>query len=342
MEPSANLLSPPLAGANRAAFGFLVEQHSPSLLRLAFRLTGNQQDAEDLVQETFLRAYKELDKFDGRSSMRTWLHRICLNCSIDLLRARKTRREQQPHNPESDMPSLFDRLATSSPSPERLTWSAQIWRMLQPALRGLTPMERTAFLLRHHEGADIEYIALALGVRANTAKQTVFRAVQKLRRQLKAVHAGAAIAAGIVLCIAFLSGRWSTRPTQVAPAEQASGLSEADRRAVLRGAISDHLQRSEILLAQAVHATPEQLSAAEERARARNILEDNRLLRQAAARAGDRPHAQLLDDLERVFLDLANTPDQLTPAEITQLRQRLRYQQVANLSHSANSKEPNL
>src|SRR3954453_4334429 len=78
------------------AFRVLVERHSRSVFRLAFRMTGNEQDAEDAVQETFLRAYKQLHRFDGRAAFGTWLYRIAANCSLDLIRVRKARSEQQP------------------------------------------------------------------------------------------------------------------------------------------------------------------------------------------------------------------------------------------------------
>src|SRR5258708_18288375 len=84
------------AGAgNPDGFRVLVERHSHSVFRLAFRMTGNQHDAEDLVQETFLRAYRQLGKFDGRASFGTWLYRVAANCSLDLIRLRKRRQEQQ-------------------------------------------------------------------------------------------------------------------------------------------------------------------------------------------------------------------------------------------------------
>src|ERR1700753_1550168 len=75
------------------AFRVLVERHSRSLFRLAFRMTGNEQDAEDVVQESFLRAFKQLSKFDERASFGTWLYRIATNCSLDHVRARKRRSE---------------------------------------------------------------------------------------------------------------------------------------------------------------------------------------------------------------------------------------------------------
>src|ERR1700736_1050621 len=87
------------------AFRVLVERHSNPLFRLAFRMTGNEQDAEDVVQETLLRAYRRLAKFDERASFRTWLYRITVNCSLDLVRARKRRSEQSgAANPEMDDP----------------------------------------------------------------------------------------------------------------------------------------------------------------------------------------------------------------------------------------------
>src|SRR5499427_7816408 len=77
------------------AFRVLVERHSRALFRLAFRMTGNESDAEDIVQETFLRAYRQLAKFDERASFGTWLYRIATNYALDLVRSRNRRNEQQ-------------------------------------------------------------------------------------------------------------------------------------------------------------------------------------------------------------------------------------------------------
>jgi len=170
---------------NQQAFRVLVERHSHSIFRLAFRMTGNEHDAEDLVQETFLRAYKQLHQFDGRSGFNTWLYRICANCSIDLIRARKRRNEQQTFTGDSLTVHWLDRVAAPGPSPERLMQSSQITGRVEEALKRLTDTERMAFILRHYEGCDIEQIASALGVEANAAKHSVFRAVQKLRRALE-------------------------------------------------------------------------------------------------------------------------------------------------------------
>jgi RNA polymerase sigma-70 factor, ECF subfamily len=167
------------------AFRVLVERHSRAVFRLAYRMTGNQEDAEDLVQETFLRAYKQIGRFDGRAAFATWLYRICANCSLDLIRNRKTRKEQQPIGDDEKGFNWLDRVATPEPCPERLTQSEQIARLLEPALEQLSEMERAAFVLRHYEGCNVEEIAKALGVQTNAAKHSVFRAVQKLRRALE-------------------------------------------------------------------------------------------------------------------------------------------------------------
>ncbi|HEY3937909.1 MAG TPA: sigma-70 family RNA polymerase sigma factor [Bryobacteraceae bacterium] len=173
------------------AFRLLVERHSRALFRLTYRMTQNEQDAEDLVQETFLRAYKQIHRFDGRSAFGTWLHRIAVNCSLDLIRVRKSRNERQPSMSDDQTVGWLDQVTARDPSPERLSQSQQIASLLKPALEELSEMERTAFVLRHYEGCGIDEIARALNVEANAAKHSVFRAVQKLRRALQPVWGAA-------------------------------------------------------------------------------------------------------------------------------------------------------
>src|SRR5258705_5608398 len=100
------------------AFRVLVERHSRPLFRLAFRMTGNQQDAEDVVQDSFLRAYRQLGKFDERASFGTWLYRIAVNCSLDLVRSRKRRSEHiAPVDSGIEDPVLS--LPWQDPTPDR-------------------------------------------------------------------------------------------------------------------------------------------------------------------------------------------------------------------------------
>ena len=165
------------------AFRSLVERHSRNVFRLAFRMTGNENDAEDIVQETFLKAYKQLNRYESRSSFGTWLFRIAANCSLDLIRSRKHRQEVAMLDDEDR-----DRLAalpSSDPGPDRLAVSKQVGQRVTEAMAELTAQERTAFVLRHFEGLSIEQISGMLGVGGNAAKHSIFRAVQKLRRALE-------------------------------------------------------------------------------------------------------------------------------------------------------------
>jgi len=171
------------AGDNDA-FRVLVERHSRPLFRLAYRMTGNQQDAEDVVQDSFLRAYKQLARFDERASFGTWLYRIAVNCSLDLVRSRKRRNElAAPPDSEADDPTLA--LPSRDPAPDRLAMSGEVGDRVAAAMTELSASERTAFVLRHFEGMCIEDVSRVLGCQPGAAKHSVFRAVQKLRRALE-------------------------------------------------------------------------------------------------------------------------------------------------------------
>jgi RNA polymerase sigma-70 factor (ECF subfamily) len=165
------------------AFRALVERHSRAVYRLAHRMTGCPQDAEDVVQETFLRAYRQLGRFESRANFGTWLHRIAVNCSIDLIRSRK---HQESGADAMDL-EHFEATADDrvDPSPERLMLSTEVQDRVGAAMATLSHMERAAFVLRHFEGQSIEEISRALGLKANAAKHSVFRAVRKMRLALE-------------------------------------------------------------------------------------------------------------------------------------------------------------
>jgi RNA polymerase sigma-70 factor, ECF subfamily len=177
-----------LAG-DRDAFRVLVERHSRSIFRVVFRMTGNQQDAEELVQETFLRAYKSLPRFELRANFSTWLYRIAINRTLDFLNARKTQMTSKETFQITDNPDPEEgnqvQLPAAGPGPERLLLSAEMQRKIAGAMGLLTPAERVAFTMRHMEGRSIEEISQALNLKVSAAKNSVFRAVQKLRQQLE-------------------------------------------------------------------------------------------------------------------------------------------------------------
>jgi RNA polymerase sigma-70 factor (ECF subfamily) len=162
------------------AFRELVERHSRDAFRLAYRITGNEHDAEDVVQESFLRAYRQLGRFESRANFGTWLYHIVANCSIDTIRARRAR------GTEGRGVALEEAAepAATQPDPERLAGSAQIQARVTAALAELSPMERAAFTLRHYEGRSIAEIERILGLKTSAAKHGVFRAVKKLRAAL--------------------------------------------------------------------------------------------------------------------------------------------------------------
>jgi RNA polymerase sigma-70 factor (ECF subfamily) len=171
-----------LAG-DKDAYGVLVARHGESMFRVAFRITENEHDAEEIVQETFLRGYRSLPDFDARSDFRTWIYRIAVNCALHLLSRRKTE-AAVPIVEEYDEELPAIQLVDGKAGPERLLLDREIEHRRHAAMEKMTPDERLAFVLRHIEGRTTDEIAAALRITPNNAKQAVFRAVQKMRRSL--------------------------------------------------------------------------------------------------------------------------------------------------------------
>jgi RNA polymerase sigma-70 factor (ECF subfamily) len=181
-KPMGGIDVVPAEGSESDSFRALVEEHSPMVFRLAFRMTGNVSDAEDVVQETFLKAHRSLGGFDERARFGTWVYRIAVNAAIDLIRRRGRVTVARPSG--EDDPPVVETLASTDPQPDRVAMSGQIQRDVAAALAQLSERERAAFVLRHLEGMPIERISEVLKIGPNAVKQTVFRAVQKLRREL--------------------------------------------------------------------------------------------------------------------------------------------------------------
>lgn len=170
-------------GGDNDAFRSLVERHSRYVFNVAYRLTGNAPDAEDVVQTTFLRAYQQLSRFEARADFRTWLHRIAVNAAIDLIRTRRHREVGQD-------PDTLERESAAGPDaatagPDRLLLSAEIRERVTEGLTQLTPSERLAFTLRHLEGLPIRDVAQAMGLKTEATKNSIFRAVRKMRSALE-------------------------------------------------------------------------------------------------------------------------------------------------------------
>lgn len=167
---------------DKDAYGALVAQHSRSIFRVAYRITGNEADAEEVVQDAFMRGYRKLADFEWRASFGTWIYRIAVHCALDKVNRRSevNARANVPVDAEPEAVQLRDR----APSPEQLLLSSEVSAFRESAMHCLTPLERTAFTLRHMEDCSMEEIAAALEIAPNAAKQAVYRAVHKLRQRL--------------------------------------------------------------------------------------------------------------------------------------------------------------
>ena len=173
---------------NRVAFEELVRQYDQAVLRLALRLTASESDAQDIYQEAFLKAYRNLAGFRFECSFYTWLYRIVTNLCLDHMRKRKVRKEDAPVAMASDGSeiNLLDQVSDdrAGANPERDLMRRELGHKIGRALTRLTPRERTVFELKHYQGLKLRTIGEMLHTTEETAKNTLFRATQKLRGAL--------------------------------------------------------------------------------------------------------------------------------------------------------------
>jgi RNA polymerase sigma-70 factor (ECF subfamily) len=173
---------------SRTAFDALVRQYDGAVLRLALHLLGSESDAQDISQEAFLKAYRYLGNFRFECSFYTWIYRIVTNLCLDLLRRRKTRKEDQATIVDASGEEL-DLLSTvsderPSANPARELERKELGERIQAALEKLTPRERMVFELKHYQGLRLRTIGEMLETTEDTAKNTLFRATKKLRASL--------------------------------------------------------------------------------------------------------------------------------------------------------------
>jgi len=169
-----------------AAFDRLVERHLRRAYALAYWVLGDREDAEDVVQEAFVRAYTNLHRYDGRRPFAPWFYRILLNRALNWRRSRQRRRtEALPlEHPASD------------PPPDRAAERAEARAQLEAALAALTPVQRAIVELFELEGMTSEEIGAALGLRPGTVRWHLHRARALLRAQLGETNDEAAPSAG--------------------------------------------------------------------------------------------------------------------------------------------------
>jgi len=173
---------------NCAAFEELVRHYDQAVLRLAMHLTGSEHEAQDIYQEAFLKAFRNLGSFRFECSFYTWIYRIVSNLCLDHLRRKQVRREDASVavDAEGTPYDVLDQVADAraGADPERDLMSRELGTRIDRALGQLSPRERMVFELKHYHGLKLRTVGEILHTTEETAKNTLFRATQKLRSAL--------------------------------------------------------------------------------------------------------------------------------------------------------------
>ncbi len=170
---------------NLIAFRKIMELHQRDVFNLAYDMTGNRQDAEDLSQEVFIKAFYAMQHFRGDAKIGSWLYRITVNTCID--KARKKKEEIYDHSEEfNDTNSVPPKYwpVSYGDNPEKQAEKSMMQRHIQNALQKLSPGERTVFILRHYHDLPLGEIAKILDISPGTVKSQIHRAFKKLQTQL--------------------------------------------------------------------------------------------------------------------------------------------------------------
>jgi RNA polymerase sigma-70 factor (ECF subfamily) len=167
------------------AFSQLVNRYDRNIFRIAQHITHNEEDAQDVVQDAFLKAYQNLDQFQENSKFYTWLVRIAVNEALMKLRKRRTDRTVSlDEDVETEEGSMPREVADWSPNPEQLYGQSELGDILKKTIQGLPPGFRTVFVLRDVEGLSTEETAEMLGLSVPAVKSRLLRARLQLRERL--------------------------------------------------------------------------------------------------------------------------------------------------------------
>ena len=193
MNETANTISlEALKTGDREAFARLVDETSAHIYRVALQILGNEQDAEDVLQETYIKAFRALPKFEGRSSLTTWLYRIAVNEALMLVRKRKPQtisvEESTPFDAEGESEGM--EIVDFCCLPEGELLSSESRRFLDQAVQNLPGNLRLVFVMRDLEGLSIQETSEALNISENNVKTRLLRARLRLRQELSVYFGG--------------------------------------------------------------------------------------------------------------------------------------------------------
>jgi RNA polymerase sigma factor (sigma-70 family) len=169
-------------GGDERAFEELVLRHRQRVLAVAQRITNNREDAEDVAQESFHKAFLHLNNFQEKSRFSTWLTRIVMNQAFMLLRRRRGVVQVLPESPEDGAKCNSEAFVDQNPNPEESCWQRERTQLLTAAINRLGPKVRRTILLRDMEERSIEETAQILGTSISAVKARVFQGRRKLRR----------------------------------------------------------------------------------------------------------------------------------------------------------------
>ena len=186
MEPTDRELMLRLAAGDKDALAPLMERHHGRLYRVALGYLRDPDLALDVVQETFVKAYQNASRWDGRAEVAPWLMRIAVNQSIDQSRRNRRRSAAEEPLPEGDHAA---QLTVGEAAPDRRVFGREVGERIDAALARLPAKQRAVFVLRHCEEMTLEEIAESLGMRLGTVKSALHRAVRALRVRLEGMRA---------------------------------------------------------------------------------------------------------------------------------------------------------
>ena len=186
MEPDESRLIQEIRAGRTELFEHFVRRYQRKITRIAYRFLRDAGEADCAAQESFLRAYQNLDDFREGSTFETWLTRICINWCKDRLKRRRlvVFFHQAPARDDEDGEEPVELAVAEDPSPERRAAAREIRDRLATALETLSPRQRAIFAMKHFEELSIPDIADATGLDPGTIKSHLFRAAQKIRERL--------------------------------------------------------------------------------------------------------------------------------------------------------------